>query len=533
VSGTSRRATQDEFPELPPLTHPPEVAPGAASRDSRAQAKPLPEIVNAPQGIPQARHTFAEEVVVDSKFRLFRLLSAHDDELVYEALHTGTGRSVNLHMLASGLPADGPVAQRMLHGARAAARVPHLNVLSVVDSGTDDEARPFLVYEQFPSCTLAERVERDGAFDPRSAAEIMVQVLEALQMMHERGVVHRHIRAENILIEEGSSLRVKLMNFGYAVLPGKRRVVPELPRGYSRYLAPEVRRGTATTDPSIDVYAAGVLMRFLLTASESPKAEVDYRADRAIAMATASEMEERFQSAGQFLSAVLVMLPEEGHPESMVPPDPLAADLKYMHRRRERESGVTVPPTGEGYLELYPVLMMIEAIYARVGGEGWRRLLAQIPEAEQLLPAAGRAEELRAKGVPVALVGRLLAAADSVGGDADLGWLAHIGEALVERGAKRFCPGLPAQLSLSGLIDVLPILWSSLARHGEVVVIERHVDSARVAVRAQVEPCLEVSAVFAGLLRALLRSVVAQGDVSTAASQALGDPADIFVLTWA
>jgi hypothetical protein len=63
-------------------------------------------------------------------------------------------------------------------------------------------------------------------------------------------------------------------------------------------------------------------------------------------------------------------------------------------------------------------------------------------------------------------------------------------------------------------------------------VIERTLTSARVAIRAQTAPSLELCAVMAGLMRALLRTLAEDGEVSTIASQALGDAADIFVLTW-
>ncbi len=530
MSGTIRRVEDDEFASLPPLSNPPVPV------QVRAPARHLPAApaVAAPRGIPQPdplRVTFTEEIVLNNKFRLLRLMGTREEELVYQALHTGTGRRVELHMLPSGLPADGPAGQRMLRAARAAARVPHLNVLSVVDSATDQEGRPFLVYEHFTPVTCAESVAKNGPFSARLAAELMVQLLDALHAMHDRGVVHRQIRPENILIDVEGAPRIKLTGFSHAVVGGKNPVIPELPKGYSRYMAPEARRGIDTVAASVDIYAAGVLMRFLLTGDTDPHADIDYRAARSIQTATAEEPDERFRSAEQFQSAVMVLIPEEGHTDSVVPPDPLVADLKYMQQRRDRESGVVAAQIGEGTLNLYPVLMMIESIYAAIGGEGWKHVITEVPHAEQILPAAGRGEELRVSGVPVALVARMLAAAGDVGGGG-LGSLAAIGEAMVKRGVHRFCPQLPKHLGPSQLVDCLPVLWSSLSRQGEVVVMERLADSARIAIRSQVEPCLELTAVMAGLLRAILRSTSPRAEVNAVASQALGDPADIYVLTF-
>lgn len=532
MSGTIRRADEDEFSALPPLSDPP-LAEKEPARPPRKQA--VPAVVVAPRGIPQpepGRPSFTEEIVLNNKFRLLRLVGTREEELVYEGLHTGTGRRVELHMLPSGVPADGPAGQRMLRAARAAGRVPHLNVLSVVDSGTDQEGRPFLVYEHFAPMTCAQYVEANGPFSARDAAEIMVQLLDALQALHDRGVIHRQIRPDNVLIDVEGTLRIKLTGFSHAIADGKNLQIIELPKGYSRYMAPEARRGTETAAPSVDIYAAGVLMRFLLSGDTDPNVEIDYRAARTIQSATAEDPDERFRSAGQFLSAVMVLLPEEGRADSLAPPDSLAADLKYMQQRRDRESGVTVQPTGEGKLNLFPVLMMIEAIYGRLGAEGWSRVIAEVPHVEQLLPAAGRGAELTQSGVPVALVSRMLATADEVGGKGDLGDLAAIGEAMLKRGVHRFCPQLPKQLGPSVIVDCMPVLWSSLSRQGEVVIMEHLADSARVAIRAQVEPSLEVSGVMAGLLRALLRATSSKAEVNTVASQALGDPADIYVLTF-
>jgi hypothetical protein len=226
------------------------------------------------------------------------------------------------------------------------------------------------------------------------------------------------------------------------------------------------------------------------------------------------------------------LIPEAGNNEPQAGIDQLLQDLRHMLQRRERDSGVSISSTGESRMELYPVLMMIEAIYARLRAAGWKLLCDELPEVENLLPGAGNGTHYRSEGVPAELVAHLLQAADRLGGQGDLTFLTEVGEALVKRGLARFCPRLPAQLTPESLVDCVPELWGSMARHGEVVVLERAARGARVAVRAQVQPSLEFCAVFAGMLRAQLRLLVARCEVSTIAAQALGDAADIFVLSW-
>ncbi len=476
--------------------------------------------------------------VLDGKFRVLDQLSESAELRVHAGVHLQTGRDVELHMLPPGLVANGPAAERLVRAARAAGRAAHANVLNVLDSGTDPEGRPFVVYERFDGETLAALIARDGPFETAEAGQIMTQVLLALEALHARGVIHRYLRPDCVLIERrmNAAPRVKVTGFGYAFAASRanaaQAIAPELPRGYSRFLAPEVRRGESSTSAAIDIYAAGVLMRFLLTGELDRARDLEANAARAIEHATADDPDERFLSAETFASAVALLLPAQEQAPALPPEDSLAADLLYMQQRRARESGICDAPTGEGRLELIPVLLMVEAIYARSGAAGWERIVREVPDAELLLPAAGRREAYLAQGVPMDLVSRLLGAADRVYGSGDLRSLAEVGEALVRRGLGLFCKALPALSTPDGVVDCVPVIWSSLSRHGQVVVLQRKPRAVRIAVRAQVEPSLELCAVVAGLLRAQLRAIGADAEVNTVACQALGDAADIFVLSW-
>jgi serine/threonine-protein kinase len=477
--------------------------------------------------------TGVEPIMVGNKFRMARQLCVHDEELVYEALHTGTERRVRVHMLGRQESPKSPLVERMRRAARAAGRVPHPNVLGVVDSGLDAQGKPFVVYEFFGGLTLADLVANEGPLSMEQAARVTCQVLDALNALHRGGVVHRCVRPENVLVERnGQELRTKLTGFGLAVVQGKFDDAPALPRGFSRYLAPEARRNAHASSAELDLYAVGVLLRFLITGDAAASEGLDPRAERAIERACAEEPEERFSAAEHFSAAVGLLLPEAGGSEEGPVVDQLAADLRYMQQRRERDSGVMLQPNGESRMELYPVLMMIEAIYARLRAPGWKLLCDEVPEVERLLPAAGHGARYRADGVSAELVAQLLRVADALGGENDLAWLAEIGEALVKRGLGRFCPRLPAQLTPQGLVDCVAELWGSMSRHGDVVVLERSKGGARVAIRGQTAPSLEVCAVIAGLLQAQLRVLDERCSVSTIASQALGDAADIFVLSW-
>lgn len=472
------------------------------------------------------------DVIVHGKYRVLGPGRALGDELAYKALHLGTGRRVELRMLPAGDEPKSPEAARLLRAARAAGRAPHPNVLNVVDSGHDLEGRPFVVYEQFAGVTCDELVERRGPCSVQVAADVMGQLLDGLSALHARGVVHRQLRPEHVLVDGGAEdLRVKLVGLGYSAQ--SEHDAPELPRGFSRYLAPEARRGVETCTPRIDIYAAGVLMRFLLTGDPALEHELEPEVERAVARATALDAEERFQSAEQFRASIAALSGPTTR-ESLIPSGSLVSDLRFLDKRREAllESGANPAPEGEGKLELYPVLLVIESLYARLGAAGWSALVRELPEVERLLPAAGKSAHHRSRGVSSALVARMLKLADVHAGRGALRVVSELGEELARRGLRRFCAALPVQLTPECLVACVPNLWRSLVREGEVWTLEQNSGGARVGVRGQRGASLELTALFAGILRGQLRMLSPHGEVNLHAAQALGDGADVYVLTW-
>jgi hypothetical protein len=351
-------------------------------------------------------------------------------------------------------------------------------------------------------------------------------------------VYHRQIRPENVLVDgSADELRVKLVGLGYSLSRGREAEAPELPRGFSRYLAPEARRGEAVATPAVDIYAAGVLLRYLLTGDAAKTSELTPAVERAIDRALADDPDERFLSAEQFRACVSAIAGPTTR-ESLLPSGSLLSDLRFMLRRGEaaRDEGGSEPDAtldlGAGRLELYPVLLIVESLYARVGALGWSALLSELPDVEQLLPAAGQGQRLSADGVPAALVSAMLRQADAFSGRGNLRLIAELGEELARRGVGRFCSALPAQLTPECLVACVPVLWRSMVREGEVSFTEQSGGSARVTVRGQSLPSLELSALFAGLLRGQLRLLQGDSELNWSASEALGDGADVYVMTW-
>lgn len=491
-------------------------------------------------GKPQPnREGGRDKVVLDNKFCVLAPLGERAGALRYAGVHQGTGREVEVHLLPSGLSAQSTECVRMLRAARASGRAPHSNVLNVVDSGLDPEGRAYVVYERFASETLEECIGRDGPMTPDLVVEVMSQVLLGLQGLHARGVLHRYLRPENVLIERAlGQVRIKLAYLGYAQVPSKSSAgdEPNLPRGYSRFAAPELRRGEVASSVAVDVYAAGVLLRFLAAGDAEPGRVLAPNLSALAARATAEDAEDRFVSAAHFAAAIALLRSDASEDERRVARDSLLADLRFLQQRKGRSEsvapGTPVTAAGLGRIELYPALLMIEAIYARLGSASWQALVQELPEVQKLLPSAGESDAYLEHGVPAALLNKMLSAAERLGGRGDLSFLVEVGASLQKRGLARFCRDLPALSSVGAFVDCAHLIWPSLSRHGEAVVSERKSQGARLTVRHQVEPSLALSAVLAGLLRAQLRVFSSEAEVHISGSQALGDAADVFVLSF-
>lgn len=478
--------------------------------------------------------------VVDGKYRLAALMAESKRTLTYRAEHTGIRRAMILKTIPDRLPADGPDAARLVREARAAGGAPHRNVQSVVDSGTDEEGRPFIVYEELVGESLADVLANhpDGV-EPKRASKLMMQILEGLMAIHRGGVVHRALWPGHIDVVQvrGGDELVKICGFDDAVFLEEALAADRVPedRCPAAYQAPEVRRGPPAVDPRADVYSAGMVMRALMCGGTEASRPIIDTARRAIERATATNPDERFPDAELFLHAVSLMMPTPSRPardDMPTPEDPLLADLHYLQLRRTTRAGERIPARGEAKVDLMPVLLTIEAIYRRLGSH-WDQLVQRVPEVDRLLPGAGNTQFNLARGVPVELVARILGASDEIAGRGDLGLLAEIGETVARRGIRRIYPLLPDPITPEALIDSFQEIWPRITRQGSVVVLERGRTSARVAIRGQLEPSLELCAVVAGLLRGCLRmGGHDQAEVYTTACQALGDAACVYGLSW-
>lgn len=210
-----------------------------------------------------------------SGHRLLRVIGHGGMSTVYLAEQASLGRKIALKVMLPEALADEVSRSRFEHEARTIARLQHPHIVGIHEVGRTDDGLPFYSMPYLPRGHLAQRDLRGD--QPRVAA-ILRDLLDALDYAHVRGVVHRDVKAENVLFDENE--RPLLADFGIALRRGgnPRLTSAGLTVGSTAYMPPEQARGQEV-DRRADLYSLGVLAWEMLTG------RLPYRAGDALTMA--------------------------------------------------------------------------------------------------------------------------------------------------------------------------------------------------------------------------------------------------------
>ncbi len=238
-------------------------------------------------------------------YEILELIGAGGMGAVYRARHRKLGRLVALKVLLPDLSANPSFSDRFLREARALANLNHSGIVTVFDFGSVDDLY-FFAMEYVDGVSLRELM-RAGSVDCALALELVKQVCDGLHYAHERGVVHRDIKPDNILLNHEGT--VKITDFGLAKLAGDPADHP-LTRtnqvmGTPHYMAPEQIERPSEVDHRADLYSLGVVFYELLTkelplgrfTAPSLKAKLDPRLDKVVLKSLEKDSELRYQSA--------------------------------------------------------------------------------------------------------------------------------------------------------------------------------------------------------------------------------------------
>lgn len=217
---------------------------------------------------------------------------------VYLANDTKLNRKVALKFLASHLIRDDHARKRFVREAQAAANLSHPNIV-VIHEISEFKGQTFIVMEFVEGQTLREKIteifhdesnQEPQTLSLQEALDISIQICEGLSKAHNGGIVHRDIKAENILIDREG--RVKILDFGLAKLKGGTQLTQEFSKmGTVSYMSPEQVRGDAI-DHRTDIWSFGILLHEILTG------ELPFKSDYAQAIMYAVAHEQPQISSG-------------------------------------------------------------------------------------------------------------------------------------------------------------------------------------------------------------------------------------------
>lgn len=189
---------------------------------------------------------------------------------VFLATDTILNRRVAIKILRSELSTDAVAVLRFEREAQAATALSHPNIVEIYDVG-EYKGHHFIVMEYCPGKTLKQMIKERGPLLKEEAVDIIRQLVSATAEAHRRGIIHRDIKPQNVMVKADGS--VKMLDFGIALAKGSMQLTQaNNVMGSVHYLAPELAHGKAAT-PRSDIYALGIVLFEMLTGDVPFKAE--------------------------------------------------------------------------------------------------------------------------------------------------------------------------------------------------------------------------------------------------------------------
>lgn len=276
---------------------------------------------------------------LDGRYRIDGLVGIGGMGSVYRCEHVGIGRPVAIKVLHADFIGNREASVRFQREAIASGRLEHPNIVGVSDFGLLDDGGCYLVMELLEGESLGDRLDRER-IPWREAIDILRGVLRGLRHAHDRGVVHRDIKPDNVFlaVKDGDPI-TKILDFGIAKLfaggtddPGATRA--GITVGTPAYLSPEQAVGGEIT-PASDLYSTTVLLFEMLTgrppfedkdplamlgahvgrppptlAEVAPELSFPPELEKIIQQGLAKQAVERFTTANEYLAALAPLMPQ-------------------------------------------------------------------------------------------------------------------------------------------------------------------------------------------------------------------------------
>lgn len=213
---------------------------------------------------------------LDGRYEIKEIIGVGGMAVVYKAYDNIDDRTVAVKILKEEFLANEEFRRRFKNESKAIAVLSHPNIVKVYDVSFGDRLQ-YIVMEYIEGITLKEYIEQQKVINWKEAVHFVSQILKALQHAHDKGIVHRDVKPQNImLLQDGT---IKVADFGIARFSrSETKTMTENAIGSVHYISPEQARGEITDDKA-DIYSVGVVMYEMLTG------QLPFQSDSAVSVA--------------------------------------------------------------------------------------------------------------------------------------------------------------------------------------------------------------------------------------------------------
>lgn len=200
--------------------------------------------------------------LLDDRYEILSVLGTGGMAVVYRAYCHRLNRYVAVKILKGELAADQDLRRRFHDESQAVAMLSHPNIVAVYDVSQVD-GREFIVMELIDGITLKQYInKRGGCLNWRESLHFITQIMQGLKHAHSRGIIHRDIKPQNVMVLRDGS--VKVTDFGIARTTNSQATMTQDAIGSVHYISPEQAKGSHI-DARSDIYSAGVVLYEMLT----------------------------------------------------------------------------------------------------------------------------------------------------------------------------------------------------------------------------------------------------------------------------
>ena len=199
--------------------------------------------------------------MLDNRYEILERIGTGGMAIVYKAKCHRLNRLVAIKILKSDLAQNEEFRRRFNAESQAVAQLSHPNIVSVYDVSRGGDME-YIVMELIDGITLKQYMEKRGQLNWRESLHFITQIMRGLNHAHSRGIIHRDIKPQNIMVLRDGS--VKVADFGIACLADSAQTLTQEARGSVHYISPEQARGDRP-DARSDIYSSGVVLYEMLT----------------------------------------------------------------------------------------------------------------------------------------------------------------------------------------------------------------------------------------------------------------------------